>query len=62
MGECYYHGTEVYPGHSCEECERKRSINIQEIREFGYRSLRELQGKNVLVIQQGKIDFRKHEK
>jgi hypothetical protein len=22
MGECYWHGYEVYPGHPCPECER----------------------------------------
>ena len=26
MGECYWHGYEVYPGHPCPECERKRRI------------------------------------
>ena len=23
MGECYWHGYEIYPGHPCPECERE---------------------------------------
>jgi len=24
MGQCYYHGVEIYPGHKCEECEKEK--------------------------------------
>jgi len=59
MGECYYHGVEVYRGHPCEKCERKKPLNIPEFRAWAYRELEKLQGKDALAIQQGKIDFRK---
>ncbi len=28
MGECYYHGSEIYPGHECSECEREKLAKI----------------------------------
>lgn len=50
MGECYYHGGEVYPGHPCEKCqiaERISSIGSDEawkrIKDYGLRIQMDLQ-------------------
>lgn len=59
MGECYWHGYEIYPGHPCEECEREKPFDFNEFKAWASRSLADLQGKNAILAQQGKIDFRK---
>lgn len=30
MGECYWHGSGIYPGHPCPECEKDQQRIIRE--------------------------------
>jgi len=39
MGECYWHGYEVYPGNECPECEKERALI--KIKNRNWRLLRE---------------------